>query len=179
MSEGINFEDIGDSGSGLVNFLDHGPAHQESIGLAIREFDPVLLSNFNFRNPDSFKFNVLTSGLEEVRAILHYQLLQKHLLIVATRINSLLIDSSVRALAELSLLEMKKIMIPNAIVRYQKVLNKSFDSINGTTVKMEQSYYRQNLSSNCHPVMYSVHSKKNQQRTTIAKEYQSYQTVVI
>jgi hypothetical protein len=118
MSEGINFEDLGDAGSGLVNFLDHGPAHQESIGLAIREFDPVLLSNFNFRNPDSFKYNILTSGLEEVRAILHYQLLQKHLLIVATRINALLIDSSVRALAELSLLEKKKIMIPNAIVRY-------------------------------------------------------------
>jgi hypothetical protein len=45
------------------------------IELAIREFDPTLLSNFNFRNPDSFKMNILTAGLEEVRAILHYQIL--------------------------------------------------------------------------------------------------------
>jgi len=40
------------------------------IKLAIREFDPQLLSNFNFRNPDALKVNVLTSGLEEARAIL-------------------------------------------------------------------------------------------------------------
>jgi hypothetical protein len=44
----------------------------EKIGLAIAEFDPALLSNLNFRNPDSFKLNVLSAGLEEVRAILQY-----------------------------------------------------------------------------------------------------------
>jgi hypothetical protein len=44
------------------------------IELAIKEFDPTLLSNFNFTNPDSLKLNILTSGLEEVRAILQYQL---------------------------------------------------------------------------------------------------------
>jgi len=43
-----------------------------TIDLAVREFDPILLSNFNFRNPDAFKFNILTSGLEEVRAVLQY-----------------------------------------------------------------------------------------------------------
>ena len=47
----------------------------EKIELAISEYDTNLLSNVNFRNPDSFKINILTSGLEEVRAILHYQLM--------------------------------------------------------------------------------------------------------
>jgi len=42
----------------------------DKIDLAVREFDILLLSNLNFRNPDSFKINVLTAGLEEVRAIL-------------------------------------------------------------------------------------------------------------
>lgn len=42
------------------------------IDLAAREFDPTLLSNMNFRNPDSFKINILTSGLEEIRAVLQY-----------------------------------------------------------------------------------------------------------
>ena len=55
-----------------INYCEDGPAHLDSIYLAVREFDPALLSNFNFRNPDSFKINILTSGLEEVRAILHY-----------------------------------------------------------------------------------------------------------
>jgi len=50
--------------------LDHGPSHSNRIELAINEFDTNLLSNVNFRNPDSFKMNILTSGLEEVRAIL-------------------------------------------------------------------------------------------------------------
>jgi hypothetical protein len=44
----------------------------ERIDLAAREFDPALLSNLNYRNPDSLKVNILTSGLEEVRAILNY-----------------------------------------------------------------------------------------------------------
>jgi len=70
-----------------VNFVDHGPSHHLQIGLAIKEFDPELLSNFNFMNPDTVKFNILGSGLEEVRAILQYQLLQKNLLICATRSN--------------------------------------------------------------------------------------------
>lgn len=52
--------------------MEDGPSHLEKIDLAIREFDPALLSNFNFRNPDSLKLNILTSGLEEVRAILQY-----------------------------------------------------------------------------------------------------------
>jgi len=42
----------------------------DKIDLAVREFDILLLSNLNFRNPDSFKINMLTAGLEEVRAIL-------------------------------------------------------------------------------------------------------------
>ena len=54
----------------LCNFIDHGPSHMDKIDLAVREFDILLLSNLNFRNPDSFKINMLTAGLEEVRAIL-------------------------------------------------------------------------------------------------------------
>ena len=80
-------------GADMVNYVDHGPSHGERIGLAVREFDHALMSNLNFRNPDSFRINILTAGLEEVRAILHYQILQKHLLIVATKTNALLIDT--------------------------------------------------------------------------------------
>ena len=71
LAEGISFE-RGDEDPKLVNFFDHGPAHLDTIDLACKEFDTVLMSNLNFRNPDSFKINVLTAGLEEVRAVLQY-----------------------------------------------------------------------------------------------------------
>lgn len=63
--------------------------------------------------------------------------MQKHLLIVATRTNSLLIDTSVRALSELKLLEQKKIAVPNSIVRYFKIMNRIFDTINVSNIKIE------------------------------------------
>ena len=53
-----------------MNFFEDGSSHLDDIKLAVSEFDSGLLSNFNFRNPDTFKLNILTSGLEEVRAIL-------------------------------------------------------------------------------------------------------------
>ena len=87
--ESISFDqvDIHDDQSEVINYLDEGPSHNTVIDLAVREFDFNLLSNFNFRNPDTFKLNITDAGLEEVRAVLIYQLMQKHLLIVATRLN--------------------------------------------------------------------------------------------
>ena len=77
LADSISFIDLDTlkGGDRVVNFLDEGPAAHLKIGLAIREFDPNLLSNFNFRSPDTLKFNVLDSGLEEVRAILQYQMM--------------------------------------------------------------------------------------------------------
>ena len=55
-----------------VNFVDDGPAKSIDFDLAISEFDQMLKSNLNFRNPDAFKMLICNSGLEELRAILHY-----------------------------------------------------------------------------------------------------------
>lgn len=70
-----------------VNYSNDGPGTSVTIGLTVREFDSSLLSNMNYKHPDSFKMSILTAGLEEVRAVLAYELMQKHLLIVATRMN--------------------------------------------------------------------------------------------
>ena len=70
--DGISFDEPHgqDSEVGFINYIDEGPAHKINIGLSAREWDPLLLSNFNFRNPDSFKICITTAGLEEVRAVL-------------------------------------------------------------------------------------------------------------
>ncbi len=70
-----------------VNYIDDGPAAGFEFDLAIKEFDQVLKSNVNFRNPDALKMLLCTSGLEELRGILHYQLMHKQLLIIAVRYN--------------------------------------------------------------------------------------------
>jgi hypothetical protein len=104
--ESISFAELGDPGDGpgKINFLDDGPGHQCDIGLTIREFDPALLSNLNYKHPDSFRMSVLTSGLEELRAVLAYQLMQKQLLIIATRTTQLMIDTHQKAISEMNLL---------------------------------------------------------------------------
>jgi hypothetical protein len=70
-----------------MNFVDDGPSSFLNIELAINEVDPVIASNLNFRSSDAFKLMILDSGLEEIRVILHYQMMQKQALIVATRTN--------------------------------------------------------------------------------------------
>ena len=90
--ESVSFEPISDDDMTFVNFVDDGPGSGLIIDLTICEYDPKLVSNLNFRHPDAFKICIMTSGLEEVRAALTYQLMQKQLLIVATRINQLMID---------------------------------------------------------------------------------------
>ena len=55
--------------------------------LAINEFDPSLRSHINFSDPDSFKMMICPTGLEELRAVLFYELMNLQTLIVATRTN--------------------------------------------------------------------------------------------
>ena len=73
-SEGLAFEH-GQHQDDEINFLDDGPASFINIELAINEIDPIIASNLNFRSADAFKIMILTSGLEEVRLILHYQMM--------------------------------------------------------------------------------------------------------
>jgi len=70
LDSSVSFIPIKEADKTCINFVDHGPSHHLNIGLAIKEFDPELLTNFNFMNPDTLKFNILNSGLEEVRGIL-------------------------------------------------------------------------------------------------------------
>jgi hypothetical protein len=72
--EGLAFEH-GILRKNEINYVDDGPASMLEIGLAISEVDPVITSNLNFRNPDAFKIMITKSGLEELRVILHYQMM--------------------------------------------------------------------------------------------------------
>ena len=99
-----------------INYVDDGPASMLNIELAINEIDPTMASNLNFRSMDAFKIMITNSGLEEVRMILHYQVMQKQALIVATRLNQLSMDTHIRADKELELVK-KGYALPNMVIQ--------------------------------------------------------------
>ena len=124
--------------------------------MAIKEFDPCFLSNFNFRNPDTFKLNITDAGIEEVRSVLMYQLLQKHLLVIATRLNQLLIDSSSKALSELNLLNEVGIATPNSTFDVNSVFSKNSDSLSNSLMGAVRTKFAQNMSAAVANVFYNV-----------------------
>lgn len=97
----FNFESFLSGGENWANFVEDGPAADMKIDLAINEFDPKLSSNMNFTDPESFKAVVCPLGLEELRAVLHYELMNLQALIVGTKTNQILIDNLLRQLAEI------------------------------------------------------------------------------
>ena len=88
------FIELGDKN--YVNFVDEGPATGIELPLAINEFDPSLRSHINFSDPDSFKMMICPTGLEELRLVLFYELMNLQTLIVATKTNQSIMDNSLR-----------------------------------------------------------------------------------
>jgi len=88
-----------------VNFIEEGPASELGIKLAVNEFDRKLRSNINFSDPECFKAMVLPLGLEELRIIVQYEVMNLQALIVATRTNQIVLDNSQRKLCEIEFFE--------------------------------------------------------------------------
>jgi hypothetical protein len=105
----------------LVNFIDDGPASSVKVDLAINEYDESLRSSINMSDPECFKALILPMGLEELRAVLAYEVMNLQTLIVATRTNQILLDTSQRKLVEIELLE-EGITLPNPVLNTFEIL---------------------------------------------------------
>lgn len=73
----------------FVNFIENGSATDLNLDLAINEFDAALRSSLNFSDPEAFKALILPLGLEELRAVAAYELMNLQILIVAVRTNQI------------------------------------------------------------------------------------------
>jgi hypothetical protein len=140
------------------------------LDLAVKEFDQVLKSNVNFRHPDAVKMLLCTSGLEELRGILHYQLMHKQLLIIAVRFNQVMLDTHQRALCELELAR-KSLSLPNSVIRIQNLFCKTGDGFSSEQVVKEKAKYMNNLSNNAANNFYQITAKKAKCRNTISKKF--------
>jgi hypothetical protein len=86
--EQFNFVNhVPNGGENFVNFIDEGPGDDYEIKLAINEFDRKLRSCVNFSDPECFKAMILPLGLEELRAVVQYEVVNLQALIVAVKTN--------------------------------------------------------------------------------------------
>jgi len=160
-----------------VNWFEDGPGSFLDIDLAVVEFDASLKSNLNFRNPDSFKMLVMTSGLEELRAILHYQMMQKQILIVATQSNQLVMDNHMRAFSELNLLK-KGLALPNMVVNIKSILIKTGDGFSQEGWQKEKSRFQTNLVNEAAHSFYQALQRKSRLRNPLTKKFNTFLTSV-
>jgi hypothetical protein len=85
------------------------------------EFDPWLSANLDLTSDSCVKSLFLDLGVEEMRAVLHYQVMQQHLLIVAVKSNQHLIDAPQQGLTELDLFEMG-VTVPCAVINLDEIV---------------------------------------------------------
>jgi hypothetical protein len=78
---------VPNGGDNFVNFIDEGPADDHEIKLAINEFDKKLRCCVNFSDPECFKALLLPMGLEELRAVVMYEVMNLQALLVAVKTN--------------------------------------------------------------------------------------------
>ena len=64
----------------------------KNFKLSFMEFDEELKANLDLRSESCIKALMTDLGVEEMRAILHYQVMQQQLLTVAVMSNQALID---------------------------------------------------------------------------------------
>jgi hypothetical protein len=106
--------------------------------LPFMEFDKNLSANLDFKSDSCIKALLTDLGVEELRAILHLQIAQQHLLTVGVKMNQILIDRPMKGLQELELIEKHEICTPNSIVDLMNILGNNTDSHNISVIKSER-----------------------------------------
>lgn len=77
LKDSFNFETHMNGGENWKNFVDSGPGLDTFVNteLSVKEFDPSLTAVLNFADPEAFKALVCPLGLEELRAVVRYELI--------------------------------------------------------------------------------------------------------
>ena len=77
---------------------------KKNFKLSFMEFDSELQANLDLKSDSCIKALMTDLGVEEMRAILHYQVMQQQLLTIAVINNQSLIDGPYKGITELGLL---------------------------------------------------------------------------
>ena len=181
-SESFKFQTHLSGGNYWYNYVDSGPGMETFVEstLSIKEFDPSLAAVINFSDPEAFKALVCPLGLEELRAIVRYEIINLNLLVIAVRHNQLLLDSSQRALAEVDLFE-KGFLVAAPTSEIQNKLKEP--SVLENNIRRLPEQERRNIKAKIRESIskcaYSVIAKKNRPRALVEKSFNKVRQAVI
>ena len=177
-SDQINFNTSGIL-KDQINIVDSNHGKNKVFDLPFMEFDNALAINLDLKSESCIKALMTDLGVEELRAILHYQIMHQQLLTVATLTNQLLIDGPLKGLTEVDLLESKGIVVPNPIINPNNLISVTHDSQNFQSYKQERQRLNACVSSAASDCMYFVIPRKARDRETVTKKFQKVQSRVI
>lgn len=85
----FNFETFISGGDKWINFVDSGPGLNTVLptSYSIKEIDPTMTAILNFGDHEAYKALICPLGLEEMRLVLRYEIVNLNMLIMATRTN--------------------------------------------------------------------------------------------
>ena len=156
-----------------MNLVDHNDGSKLQLDLAVREFDGTLRACLDFRSESCIKALMTDLGVQELRAVVHYQLMQKQLLTVAVMRNQALMDGPQQGLVELALLERRPhpITVPGAMLSLKDVLPQTLDGPSAEQVKSESHRLSSNLTKDLGEHMYCLHEVKSRHKVAAVKKY--------
>jgi hypothetical protein len=171
-SEGIPFE-TQSIAKGNMNLVDLNDGSNLELDLAAREFDGTLKACLDLRSESCIKALMTDLGVEELRAVVHYQLMQKQLLTIAVTRNQILMDGPQQGVAEVDLLKTKitktRILVPAAQVRHKDVI--TCEGPREELLEKERRRLSSQLTKEVAGHMYSVPQKKSEHRTAVSTKY--------
>ena len=135
------------------------------------EFDNTLAINLDFKSESCIKALMTDLGVEELRGILHYQIMHQQLLTIAVMTNQLLLDGPMKGLKELRLLKERDIVVPNSFININNLLVSATDDFKQTAYTQEVARLTTAIKECQRDSMYNILPKKNRDRETVQKKF--------
>ena len=161
-----------------VNIVDANHGKNKAFGLPFMEFDPALAINLDLKSSSCIKALMTDLGVEELRAMLHYQIMHQQVLTVAVLTNQLLLDGPMRGLSELELLE-RDIVVPNPMTSPSDILVSATDAHSRRIILEEKTRFKSYISDIGNDCLYQVLTKKGRDRDIVLKKFQAVQSRVV
>lgn len=128
----------------------------------------------NFSDPEAFKALLCPLGLEELRIVFRYELMNLNMLIMAVRTNQIILDNPMRQLSELDIL-CEGYAISNPV----NMLQQSLNELNYKRIPDERRNGAFAIQAKCGPLFYNILSRKNRSKEKIEKLFQKCRQSII
>jgi hypothetical protein len=157
-----------------VPSVDDGPGSTIDLSLPVFELDPRLRANFNFSSPEAVKNLMLPAGLEDLRAAVSYQVMQKQLMQIGLQINSCALFPWDHQLAEIKLARSHSYISKKTDVQWVNVLGKKGEGFVENLAQVEESRLASRRVTSAARFCFNIQQKKVGEVLKAVKAYQRF-----